>query len=1172
MTEDSSCNDAACINIESERVEVRTFCVERRIINFGIPYQTQKTGNQPYFKTSTDYHDEAKSPSTTEFFGVSGKDTTDVKGLPSSVRCVEGNDNGDSIRCTWSSRRLNQMSRLNTTQSSIEDGRQSDTSNEEYFECFPAQNVQNEKETLHISKSWKASPRHKFPVYDHHGNKKPGGIIGNKLRSKRNKFITRESSSSSLPSSPWYSESPHFGEVNNASLDISEVELDFIEHDRVNSVDADKSGGDLSSTLNQEDVTGEVKHISQHNTCINSENGKSTSECKNTTKLGDGDLEVSESDSKVKFRENTSESQEPSKETGLEKCTMTDDKGSTCEEVSSKPRSSSIPRPTGGLSVLDLIMGMGRRRAAAINTTGEGGPWQKVRQLVRGISYTKNSMLIHTQRQQMEEKDFCKEIQAVQDIQNFITAKAVFLFDLPNDSFRDVLEPILEQLLRDEPKTSVQEVLDSMFVEKSHAVISNSIQSAVKMGGAFFFEESWICVYNSLQTLQTRHVAIGRLKEPGNLGICCSDITFVIVVLAPAIQKGTRSALQTALTFATIFTDCNFRSEIMNIDNPVDFKEAVHRRTQQLSDMTYIPNLLRRRRSMDHAHNPFAEANMVGKGFSIARGIRADLKRRVSCYFSDFTDGKGVLMTVSFLYFSCLMFTVALGVLNYKNSHGNIGVKKAVVGLAITGLINGFCGGQPLVVLLTSAPLALYTKLVYSVSKDMGVDFMAVYATVGMSSSLFLALYAILDLSKNMKWSTRCVDEVFSIFVACSFLKDAFTDLANNFQEHYSCLWDVEKGTGHNNCTSLLNNFIHAITPAMDINGTNLTTTLSQNVSHNDSLASLAETDISHHDEGGSSCNPENSLLFLLLMIGVPWLGIALNNLNRSPYLARKYREILSDQAIGITVLFWSFVGSYCFRAIQLKPWNYTDQTLFVIPDFSTMTVSAGFFSAFIGFCLSLLIFMDHNIAESLVNAPANNLKKGTSYHWDLFLISVMNFNFALFGFPMVHGKVPHSPMHVKSLSIVEEKVEHGFVEMRTLGVCETRLTTIMAHALIATSVLMLPIPMQYIPQAVLDGIYIFVSVRSLIGNQFFERILLIITEQSAYPPNSYVRRVPQHKIHIFTLIEILELVVMCYLGLNSITYMKMAFPVIVILLIPIRHLLMPKVIEQKYLEALDKH
>lgn len=58
---------------------------------------------------------------------------------------------------------------------------------------------------------------------------------------------------------------------------------------------------------------------------------------------------------------------------------------------------------------------------------------------------------------------------------------------------------------------------------------------------------------------------------------------------------------------------------------------------------------------------------------------------------------------------------------------------------------------------------------------------------------------------------------------------------------------------------------------------------------------------------------------------------------------------------------------------------------------------------------------------------------------------------------------------------------------------------------------------------------------------------------QAAYPPNHYIRRVPQRKIHKFTLLQVIQLLVMCSLGFAPWPYMKMMFPVALLLLMPIR-------------------
>ena len=63
--------------------------------------------------------------------------------------------------------------------------------------------------------------------------------------------------------------------------------------------------------------------------------------------------------------------------------------------------------------------------------------------------------------------------------------------------------------------------------------------------------------------------------------------------------------------------------------------------------------------------------------------------------------------------------------------------------------------------------------------------------------------------------------------------------------------------------------------------------------------------------------------------------------------------------------------------------------------------------------------------------------------------------------------------------------------------------------------------PMNFIPLPVLDGLFLYLAVTAVSGNQLFERITLLFMEQTAYPPNHYIRRVPQRKIHQFTACQV---------------------------------------------------
>ena len=67
---------------------------------------------------------------------------------------------------------------------------------------------------------------------------------------------------------------------------------------------------------------------------------------------------------------------------------------------------------------------------------------------------------------------------------------------------------------------------------------------------------------------------------------------------------------------------------------------------------------------------------------------------------------------------------------------------------------------------------------------------------------------------------------------------------------------------------------------------------------------------------------------------------------------------------------------------------------------------------------------------------------------------------------------------------------------VRIVRVRETRVTQIISHILIGLSIFLVPYPLAYIPTAVLDGLFLYMAITSLSGNQMFERITLLFMEQ----------------------------------------------------------------------------
>lgn len=74
------------------------------------------------------------------------------------------------------------------------------------------------------------------------------------------------------------------------------------------------------------------------------------------------------------------------------------------------------------------------------------------------------------------------------------------------------------------------------------------------------------------------------------------------------------------------------------------------------------------------------------------------------------------------------------------------------------------------------------------------------------------------------------------------------------------------------------------------------------------------------------------------------------------------------------------------------------------------------------------------------------------------------------------------------------------------MKVRETRLTGMMSHIFIGLSLFLLPYPLAYIPTAVLDGLFLYMAVTALNGNQMFERITLLFMEQVIKPRDLYRR------------------------------------------------------------------
>nr|XP_019589378.1 PREDICTED: sodium bicarbonate transporter-like protein 11 isoform X10 [Rhinolophus sinicus] len=449
-----------------------------------------------------------------------------------------------------------------------------------------------------------------------------------------------------------------------------------------------------------------------------------------------------------------------------------------------------------------------------------------------------------------------------------------------------------------------------------------------------------------------------------------------------------------------------------------------------------------------------------------------------------------------------------------------------------------------------------FTDVIRGICDDYELDFNTFYAWTGLWNSFFLALYALFNFSLIMSLFKRSTEEIIALFISMTFVLDAVKGTVKIFQKYY--------GISHGN-----HNADHI--PVLSLLGLGTSLNTSFHTALNTSLLANPPELTSVSSRSAEHPNRETAVLSLLIMLGTLWLSYTLYQFKKSPYLHPYMREILSDCALPISVLTFSLISSCGFREIKMSKFRYNpSESLFKIAEMQSLSLGAIGSAMGLGFLLSMLFFIEQNLVAALANAPENRLVKGTAYHWDLLLVAVINTGLSLFGMPWIHAAYPHSPLHVRALAVVEERVENGHIYETIVNVWETRLTTLGASILVGFSLLLLPVPLQWIPKPVLYGLFLYIALTSIDANQLFERMALLLKDQASYPPTHYIRRVPQRKIHYFTGLQVLQLLLLCAFGMSPLPYMKMIFPLIMLAMIPIRYKLLPRIIEAKYLDAMD--
>lgn len=488
-------------------------------------------------------------------------------------------------------------------------------------------------------------------------------------------------------------------------------------------------------------------------------------------------------------------------------------------------------------------------------------------------------------------------------------------------------------------------------------------------------------------------------------------------------------------------------------------------------------------------------------------GVANDVRRRLKHYVADFRDGihpKSVTATL-FLFFACLAPAVTFGALMFGVTGGAIGATEMLVATAFCGVFYAIFAGQPLIILGGTGPLLVFTGILYQLCQTFELPFLESYAWVGLWTGAFTLLLGVTDASCLIRLFTRFTDEIFAALISIIFIVEAVRGIAGYIEE------------------ARAGDFVH-----------------------------------------------DAAFLSLIMAIGTFAIAMLLSKLRSSRYLVPTAREFLSDFGPTLALVLMILFGML-FTAVKPEPldvplsFGTTTGRDWLVP-LTNAPVWVWFAAAGPALLATILIYLDQNITARLINSPDNKLKKGEAYHLDLSIVGILTVACSMFGLPWLVAATVRSLNHLRSLATVEDSISpSGERRDEIVYVRENRVTGLAIHLAIGASLLMLPM-LQSVPKAVLYGLFLYMGVVSITGNQFFERIGLWLMDSELYPRTHYIRRVPNWTIHKFTLLQVICLVI---LWVVKVSMYAILFPIFIALLVPVRAIA-GQFFAPEHLEALD--
>ncbi|XP_062116255.1 probable boron transporter 2 [Humulus lupulus] len=367
------------------------------------------------------------------------------------------------------------------------------------------------------------------------------------------------------------------------------------------------------------------------------------------------------------------------------------------------------------------------------------------------------------------------------------------------------------------------------------------------------------------------------------------------------------------------------------------------------------------------------------------RGIKNDLRGRLLCYKQDWTGGLRagirVLAPTTYIFFASAIPVISFGEQLERDTNGALTAVQTLASTALCGVIHSVVGGQPLLILGVAEPTVLMYTFMFNFAKDrkdLGQElFLAWTGWVCVWTSLLLFLLAILGACSIINRFTRLAGELFGLLIAMLFMQQAIRGVVEEF--------------------------------------------------------GIPSREKSNQTVLEPSWRFGNGMFALVLSFGLLLTALRSRKARCWRYGTGRLRGFIADYGVPLMVLVWTAVSYIPVndvprglprRLFSPNPWSpgaYSNWTVIKeMVQVPPLYIVGAFIPATM---IAVLYYFDHSVASQLAQQEEFNLKKPSSYHYDLLLLGFLVIICGLIGIPPANGVIPQSPMHTKSLATLKHQL-----------------------------------------------------------------------------------------------------------------------------------------------------